>query len=187
MAKLRIKQTVSGIGQSGAAQASAPGARAQASRQRRGTERLGLHKGNGGEGQAPGQCGDHRGGEVSKVKLSELAPARGAVKRSKRKGLGSGSGHGKRSTRGNKGQRARNTVNIWFEGGQMPLQRRIPKRGFKNVLQGGKPGGQPEPDRREVRRRRRSQPGDPEGEEPGQAPRPGQDTREPGRSESRSR
>jgi large subunit ribosomal protein L15 len=68
------------------------------------------------------------------VKLSQLAPARGAVKRSKRKGLGSGSGHGKRSTRGNKGQRARNTVNIWFEGGQMPLQRRIPKRGFKNVL-----------------------------------------------------
>jgi large subunit ribosomal protein L15 len=68
------------------------------------------------------------------VKLSELAPARGAVKRSKRRGLGAGSGHGKRSTRGNKGQRARNTVNIWFEGGQMPLQRRIPKRGFKNVL-----------------------------------------------------
>jgi large subunit ribosomal protein L15 len=72
------------------------------------------------------------------VKLSQLAPARGAVKRSKRKGLGSGSGHGKRSTRGNKGQRARNTVNIWFEGGQMPLQRRIPKRGFKNVLRGEK-------------------------------------------------
>lgn len=68
------------------------------------------------------------------MKLSELAPARGAVKRSKRKGLGPGSGHGKRSTRGNKGQRARNTVNIWFEGGQMRLQRRVPKRGFKNVL-----------------------------------------------------
>jgi large subunit ribosomal protein L15 len=68
------------------------------------------------------------------VKLSELAPARGAVKRKKRVGCGPGSGHGKRSTRGNKGQRARNTVSMWFEGGQMPLQRRIPKRGFKNVL-----------------------------------------------------
>jgi large subunit ribosomal protein L15 len=68
------------------------------------------------------------------VKLNQLAPARGAVKKKKRVGCGPGSGHGKRSTRGNKGQRARNTVSIWFEGGQMPLQRRLPKRGFKNTL-----------------------------------------------------
>jgi large subunit ribosomal protein L15 len=66
------------------------------------------------------------------VKLSELTPARGAVKKRKRVGCGPGSGHGKRSCRGNKGQRARNSVNIWFEGGQMPLQRRLPKRGFTN-------------------------------------------------------
>jgi large subunit ribosomal protein L15 len=66
------------------------------------------------------------------VRLNQLGPARGAVKRKKRVGCGPGSGHGKRSTRGNKGQRARNTVSMWFEGGQMPLQRRLPKRGFKN-------------------------------------------------------
>ncbi len=68
------------------------------------------------------------------MKLSELTPAPGAVKRKKRVGCGPGSGHGKRSCRGNKGQRARNTVSIWFEGGQMPLQRRLPKRGFRNAL-----------------------------------------------------
>lgn len=66
------------------------------------------------------------------MKLDQLAPSRGAVRKKKRVGCGPGSGHGKRSTRGNKGQRARNTVSIWFEGGQMPLQRRLPKRGFKN-------------------------------------------------------
>jgi large subunit ribosomal protein L15 len=65
------------------------------------------------------------------VKLSELAPAGGAVKKRKRVGRGPGSGHGKRSCRGNKGQKARNKVKNWFEGGQMPLQRRLPKRGFK--------------------------------------------------------
>jgi large subunit ribosomal protein L15 len=65
------------------------------------------------------------------VKLNELAPAPGAVKKRKRVGHGAGSGHGKRCCRGNKGQKARNKVNIWFEGGQMPLQRRLPKRGFK--------------------------------------------------------
>jgi large subunit ribosomal protein L15 len=65
------------------------------------------------------------------VKLNELAPAPGAVKKRKRVGHGAGSGHGKRSCRGNKGQKARNKVSIWFEGGQMPLQRRLPKRGFK--------------------------------------------------------
>lgn len=64
------------------------------------------------------------------MKLSELAPAGGAVKKRKRVGRGPGSGHGKRCCRGNKGQKARNKVKIWFEGGQMPLQRRLPKRGF---------------------------------------------------------
>jgi large subunit ribosomal protein L15 len=65
------------------------------------------------------------------VKLSELAPAGGAVKKRKRVGRGPGSGHGKRCCRGNKGQKARSKVKNWFEGGQMPLQRRLPKRGFK--------------------------------------------------------
>ena len=49
----------------------------------------------------------------------------------KRVGHGPGSGHGKRCCRGNKGQKARSKVKIRFEGGQMPLQRRLPKRGFK--------------------------------------------------------
>jgi len=66
------------------------------------------------------------------VKLSELQPAPGARKKRKRVGCGPGSGHGKRSCRGNKGQKARSKVKIWFEGGQMPIQRRLPKRGFKN-------------------------------------------------------
>jgi large subunit ribosomal protein L15 len=66
------------------------------------------------------------------VKLSELTPGRRGVKGRKRVGRGAGSGHGKRCCRGNKGQKARNKVSIWFEGGQMPLQRRLPKRGFTN-------------------------------------------------------
>jgi large subunit ribosomal protein L15 len=66
------------------------------------------------------------------VKLNELGPAPGATNKRKRVGRGSGSGHGRRATRGNKGQKARNKVSLWFEGGQMPLQRRLPKRGFKN-------------------------------------------------------
>lgn len=69
---------------------------------------------------------------MGQVKLNELSPARGAKKKPKRVGRGPGSGHGRRSCRGNKGQKARNKVKIWFEGGQMPLQRRLPKRGFKN-------------------------------------------------------
>jgi len=64
------------------------------------------------------------------VDLSKLAPAPGATKKRKRVGRGSGSGHGRRACRGDKGQKARNNVSIWFEGGQMPLQRRLPKRGF---------------------------------------------------------
>lgn len=66
------------------------------------------------------------------MKLNELASAPGARSKPKRVGRGSGSGHGRRATRGNKGQKARNKVHPWFEGGQMPLQRRLPKRGFKN-------------------------------------------------------
>jgi large subunit ribosomal protein L15 len=66
------------------------------------------------------------------VRLNELKPASGALRKPKRVGRGAGSGHGRRATRGNKGQKARNKVHPWFEGGQMPLQRRLPKRGFKN-------------------------------------------------------
>lgn len=64
--------------------------------------------------------------------LGNLRPKKGAIKKKKRIGRGIGSGHGKTSTRGGKGQTARGKVSPWFEGGQMPLQRRTPKRGFKN-------------------------------------------------------
>lgn len=66
--------------------------------------------------------------------LSHLKPARGAKKRRKRIGYGPGSGHGKTATRGTKGQKARSggVKEPGFEGGQMPLKRRIPKRGFVN-------------------------------------------------------
>ena len=66
------------------------------------------------------------------MKLSDLRPAPGAVKKRKRIGRGPGSGHGKTSTKGNKGQNARagGGVRPGFEGGQMPLYRRLPKRGF---------------------------------------------------------
>jgi large subunit ribosomal protein L15 len=67
--------------------------------------------------------------------LSNLKPARGSVKRSKRLGRGQGSGKGGTSTRGHKGAKSRSgySKKIGFEGGQMPLQRRVPKFGFKNV------------------------------------------------------
>jgi large subunit ribosomal protein L15 len=70
------------------------------------------------------------------MKLNELKPPRGAVKKRKRRGIGTGSGHGGTSTRGNKGQYSRSGGKIpaWFEGGQMPLQRRLPKRGFTNLF-----------------------------------------------------
>src|ERR1700739_4517130 len=66
------------------------------------------------------------------MKLDELRPAAGAKKRRKRVGRGPGSGHGKTSTKGHKGQRARagGGKSGGFEGGQMPLYRRLPKRGF---------------------------------------------------------
>lgn len=68
------------------------------------------------------------------MKLNELQPPRGAVKSRKRVGRGIGSGRGKTCTRGHKGQNSRSGggVQPWFEGGQMPLQRRVPKRGFYN-------------------------------------------------------
>ena len=67
--------------------------------------------------------------------LSNLKPARGSVKREKRIGRGEGSGHGGTSTRGHKGAKSRSgySKKIGFEGGQMPLQRRVPKSGFKNI------------------------------------------------------
>lgn len=69
------------------------------------------------------------------MRLHELKAADGATKKPKRKGRGSGSGLGKTAGRGHKGQNARSGggVRIGFEGGQMPLYRRIPKRGFTNI------------------------------------------------------
>ncbi len=71
------------------------------------------------------------------MKLSELAPAPGSRKKRKRIGRGPGSGHGKTSCKGHKGQKSRSGggVKPGFEGGQMPLQRRLPKRGFTNIFQ----------------------------------------------------
>ncbi|WP_028322675.1 50S ribosomal protein L15 [Desulfatiglans anilini] len=68
------------------------------------------------------------------MKLNELRPAEGSRKNRKRVGRGPGSGHGKTACRGSKGQRSRSGggASPGFEGGQMPLQRRLPKRGFKN-------------------------------------------------------
>jgi large subunit ribosomal protein L15 len=67
--------------------------------------------------------------------LSNLKPAKGSVKSEKRIGRGQGSGHGGTSTRGHKGAKSRSgySKKVGFEGGQMPLQRRVPKYGFKNV------------------------------------------------------
>jgi len=67
--------------------------------------------------------------------LSKLKPAEGSVRTNKRLGRGQGSGRGGTSTRGHKGQKSRSGYSrkIGFEGGQMPLQRRVPKFGFKNI------------------------------------------------------
>src|SRR5208337_2363855 len=69
------------------------------------------------------------------MKLNELKPAAGAVKRKKRVGRGIGSGHGKTAGRGHKGRGSRSGGNTppTYEGGQMPLQRRLPKRGFRRL------------------------------------------------------
>jgi large subunit ribosomal protein L15 len=68
------------------------------------------------------------------MRIEDIKPAEGSRKRNKRVGRGVGSGHGKTSCKGHKGQKARSggTPGLGFEGGQMPLQRRLPKRGFKN-------------------------------------------------------
>ena len=69
------------------------------------------------------------------MKLHELQPAPGSVKSPKRVGRGTGSGMGKTSTMGHKGQKARSgSKKNGFEGGQMPLARRLPKRGFNNIF-----------------------------------------------------
>lgn len=70
------------------------------------------------------------------MKLHELSPAVGSTKESKRIGRGHGSGNGKTAGKGHKGQKARagHGMRPGFEGGQMPLQRRIPKRGFNNIF-----------------------------------------------------
>src|ERR1035437_10174886 len=66
------------------------------------------------------------------MELNDIKPAIGATKNRKRIGRGPGSGHGKTATKGHKGQKARSggSIKAGFEGGQMPLQRRLPKRGF---------------------------------------------------------
>jgi large subunit ribosomal protein L15 len=70
------------------------------------------------------------------MKMHELAPAIGSTKESKRIGRGHGSGNGKTAGKGHKGQKARagHGMRAGFEGGQMPLQRRVPKRGFNNIF-----------------------------------------------------
>ena len=70
------------------------------------------------------------------MKLHELSPAPGSVRDVKRIGRGHGSGNGKTAGKGHKGQKARagRGIRAGFEGGQMPLQRRIPKRGFNNIF-----------------------------------------------------
>ena len=70
------------------------------------------------------------------MKLNELAPVMGSTHEGKRKGRGAGTGNGKTAGRGHKGQKARSggKVRTGFEGGQMPLARRIPKRGFNNIF-----------------------------------------------------
>jgi large subunit ribosomal protein L15 len=69
------------------------------------------------------------------MELSNLRPAQGSVKKEKRIGRGTGSGHGGTSTRGHKGDKARSgsKEKRHFEGGQTPMQRRLPKRGFQNI------------------------------------------------------
>ena len=73
------------------------------------------------------------------MKLHELKPAKGAVKAKKRLGRGTATGQGKTAGRGQKGQKSRSGggVRVGFEGGQMPLYRRLPKRGFTNIFENG--------------------------------------------------
>lgn len=70
------------------------------------------------------------------LRIGRLKPAKDAKKNRKRLGCGPGSGRGKTAGRGTKGQKSRSghSIPAWFEGGQMPLQRRLPKRGFTNIF-----------------------------------------------------
>jgi large subunit ribosomal protein L15 len=70
------------------------------------------------------------------IHIGKLRPPQGATKARKRRGQGMGTGHGKTAARGHKGQRSRSggRLRAGFEGGQMPLQRRLPKRGFTNIF-----------------------------------------------------
>ena len=70
------------------------------------------------------------------MNLHDLSPAKGSTQPAKRKGRGIGTGNGKTAGRGHKGQKARSGggVRVGFEGGQMPLVRRVPKRGFNNIF-----------------------------------------------------
>jgi len=70
------------------------------------------------------------------MRINDISPLKGSRKPKKRVGRGPGSGHGKTSCRGHKGQKSRSggSVAPGFEGGQMPLQRRLPKRGFTNIF-----------------------------------------------------
>lgn len=67
------------------------------------------------------------------MKLNEMQPSEGSRKERMRRGRGVSAGNGKTSGRGQKGQKARSKTRVGFEGGQMPLYRRIPKRGFTNI------------------------------------------------------
>ena len=71
---------------------------------------------------------------MAKDILSNLTPAKGSRRKTKRIGRGQGSGHGKTATKGHKGAKSRSghKFKLWFEGGQMPLSRRVPKFGFKS-------------------------------------------------------
>lgn len=89
------------------------------------------------------------------MELYNLSPAAGSTKEAFRKGRGHGSGNGKTGGRGHKGQKARSGggVRVGFEGGQMPLARRTPKRGFNNIF--AKPYEDHQPEcARQVRGRR---------------------------------
>lgn len=70
------------------------------------------------------------------MKIHEFSPVEGSTKKAKRVGRGHGSGQGKTAGKGHKGQKARSggSVRVGFEGGQMPLHRRVPKRGFNNIF-----------------------------------------------------
>src|SRR5438552_11987105 len=84
---------------------------------------------------APPEPQPERSGPAA-MGLHQLSPARGATRSRKRVGRGPGSGHGKTAGRGNKGQKSRSGYRHQrgFEGGQMPLHRRVPKRGFTNIF-----------------------------------------------------